>query len=113
MWIFEDNLEIIFLLKRWLWPKVDMNGQHEAEGINIDRGPQPTLNTENPWLNVIIIHSKFISSPFTSLFSTIFQYFLNHSLSYIVTNTGKSATEMNTRSGLSVMSPSMLFEIDR
>ena len=39
----------------------------------MDRGPQLTLNTENPWLNIIITHSKFISSPFTCLFSTIIQ----------------------------------------
>ena len=42
--------------------------------VDIDRGPQKkkkkTLNTENPWLNVIIIHSKFISSSFKCLFST-------------------------------------------
>ena len=44
-----------------------MNTQREAEGINIDRGPQPTLNTKTLRLNVIITHSKFISSPFTSL----------------------------------------------
>ena len=75
----------------------------------MDRGPQPTLNTEKPWLNVFITHSKFISSPFTSLFLTIFQYFLNLSLSYTATNTGKSAIEMNTCSCLSIISPSMLF----
>ena len=40
-------------------------------GINIDRGAQQTLNTENLCLNVIITHSKFISSPFICLFSTI------------------------------------------
>ena len=46
--------------------------------INIDRGPQQTLDTENPWLDVIIIHSKFISSPLTWLFIflQLFQYFL-------------------------------------
>ena len=36
----------------------------EVEGITIDWGLQQTLNTENPWLNVIITHSKFIASPF-------------------------------------------------
>ena len=33
--------------------------------------PQQTLNTENPWLNVIVIHSKFISSPFIFRLSTV------------------------------------------
>ena len=46
------------------------------------------LNTENQWLNIIITHPKFISSPFTSLFLTIFQYFLNLSPSYIAMNIG-------------------------
>ena len=79
-----------------------------ALGFNIDRGPHPKLNTENPWLNVIITHSKFISSPFISLFLTKFQYFLNHSPSYIATDTGYSVIEMNTYSCLSGMS----FEIN-
>ena len=61
----------------------------------IDRGSQRTLNTENLWLIGIITHSTFISSPFTSLFLTIFQYFLNRVPSYIATNTDK-AIEMNT-----------------
>ena len=49
---------------------MDINVLREAEGININRGPQQMLNTEKPWLNVIITHSKFISSLFTSLFVT-------------------------------------------
>ena len=34
---------------------------------------QQTLNTKNLWLNVVITHFKFISSPFICLFSTITQ----------------------------------------
>ena len=40
-----------------LWPEVDINAHCEAEGINIDRGLQQTITTENPWLNGIITHS--------------------------------------------------------
>ena len=35
-----------------------------------DHGPQKTLNAEDPFLNIIITHSKFISSPFICLFPT-------------------------------------------
>ena len=42
--------------------EVDTNARHKAAGINIDQGPQQ--NTVNLWLNVIITHSKHISSPF-------------------------------------------------
>ena len=49
--------------------EVDINARCEAEAININRGLQQTFNTENPWLNVIITHSKFISSSFISLMS--------------------------------------------
>ena len=68
----------------------DAKGMPDA---NINQEPQPTLNTKNLWLNIIITHSKVTSSPFTSLL-TIFQYFLNLRLlpSYIVTN---SAIKMN------------------
>ena len=45
------------------------------EDINIDRGPQQTLTTENPWLNVIITHSLFIFRPFICLFLTIIALF--------------------------------------
>ena len=77
-----------------LRPEVDINAQRKAEGINIDRGPQQTLNTENLWLNDIIIHSKFILSPFISLFSTIIPIF-SPSFSHLYKdNTRKSATEI-------------------
>ena len=32
----------------WLWPLIDINTLGFASGINIDLGPQPTLNTSNP-----------------------------------------------------------------
>ena len=97
----------------WLRPEVDNNARREAEGINIDRGPQPMLNTENLLLNVIITHCKFISSPFTSLFLTVFQYFLNPSPSYIAMNTGKWATEMSMCSCLSSHLACFLKSIDK
>ena len=53
-----------------LWYEIDTNARHNAEDINIDRGPQQTSDTENLWLNVIIKHSKFISLSFVCLFST-------------------------------------------
>ena len=56
----------VFSVKRLLRPEVDIYARRE--GINIDRGPQQTLN---PWLNVIITHSKFISSPLISIVSTV------------------------------------------
>ena len=31
--------------------------RNKAESININQGPQPTLNTKILWLNVIITHS--------------------------------------------------------
>ena len=34
-----------------------IHAQCETEGINIDRGPQQTLNSENPWFNVSITHT--------------------------------------------------------
>ena len=36
-------------------PAVDIR---EVEGIKINRGPQQSLNADNPWLNVIITHSN-------------------------------------------------------
>ena len=60
--------------KRLLWPEVDINARREVDSINTDRGPDQMLNTENPWLNVIT-HSKFISSPFISLFATVIPIF--------------------------------------
>ena len=60
-------------------------------GINVDRGSQQTLNTEDLWLNVIITHSKYISSPFISLFSTVIPIF-SPSFSLLYWDyTGKSA----------------------
>ena len=61
-----------------------------------DRGLQQMLNPENPSLNVsIITHSKFISSPFISLFSTIIPIFSpSFSLLYR-DDTGKSTSEIN------------------
>ena len=37
--------------------------------------PQQTLDTVNPWLNIVITHSKFIFSPFICLFSTVIRVF--------------------------------------
>ena len=54
-----------------LRPEANNNTSHEAEGINIEQGQQRMLNTEHLWLNAIITHSKFTSSPFICLFSTI------------------------------------------
>ena len=59
-----------------------------------DAKRQQTLNTEHPWLNVIITHSKFNSSPFISLFlntyfQQLIQYFLHLSRSY------KETTQVN------------------
>ena len=65
------------------------------EGINIDQGPQQTLSIEKPWLNVIITHSKFISSPFISLFSTIIPIFSPSFLLLYRDDTGKSTFEIN------------------
>ena len=66
-----------------------------ASGMNIERGPQQTSNTENLWLNVIITHSKFISSSFIS-FSTIIPIF-SPSFSLLCRDvTGKSTFEVNT-----------------
>ena len=62
---------------------MDVNTRLEAAGINIDQGPQQTLNTENPWLNVIITQSKFIH--LYAYFQQLFQYFLHLSRSYTET----------------------------
>ena len=61
-------------------PEVDINARCKEEDINIDWGPQPKLN-KNPWLNVIITHSKFIHTLHLFLiqsqayFLTIFRIF--------------------------------------
>ena len=69
----------------------------EADDIDIDRGPQQTLNIENPWLNVIMTHSKFTSSPFISLFSTSIPIFSpSFSLLY-----GDDTKRMQTRQSVS------------
>ena len=66
-----------------------------ASGMNIERGPQQTSNTENLWLNVIITHSKFISSSFIILFSTIIPI-CSPSFSLLCRDvTSKSTFEMN------------------
>ena len=39
-----------------LQPSVDTNALRFALGININIGPQQTLNTSNPWLNFILLH---------------------------------------------------------
>ena len=67
-----------------LRPEVVINALREAEGFNIDRGPQKktkkttTLNAENPWFNVIITY--FISSHDKLIFNNypvnIFSIFL-------------------------------------
>ena len=80
-----------------LRPEVDIKARREAEGINIDRGLQQMLNTENPWLNVIITHSKFISSPFISLFSTIIPIFLPSFLLLYTDDTGKPTFGISIR----------------
>ena len=51
-------------------PEVDINIWREVEGLNIDKGLQQTLITENLWLNVIITHSKFIYTPFIYLYTS-------------------------------------------
>ena len=69
---------------------------HRSEVFNICCSPrsiligeatQQMLNTENLWMNVIIAHSKFISSSFICLFyissSFICQSFLHLSSPYI------------------------------
>ena len=64
------------------------------EVINIDRGSQQKVNTENLCLNVIITHSRFISL-FICLFSTIVPiYSPSFSLLY-KDDTGRSAVEIN------------------
>ena len=57
-----------------------MNARRKAKGINIDLGPQQTLNTKNLWLNVIITHSK-LSIYMLIVNHELFQYFshLSHS----------------------------------
>ena len=93
-----------------LQPEVDIIARREMQGINIDRGPQQTLNTENTWLNVIITHSKFISSPFISLFSTIIPIFSpSFSLLYW-DDTGKSVFEINACRSRQSMSKSWVLK---
>ena len=104
--ILKPSYDIEFeVFKNLLRPEVDINARCEVEGINMNRGPQQTLNTENSGLNVITTHSKFISSPFISLFSTIIPIFSPSVLLLYRDNTGKSAFEIHVntcRSRLSV-----------
>ena len=77
-----------------LWPEVDNNARCKAEDININRGPQQMLNTENLWLNVIFITSfKFNSNPFICLFSTIIPIFSPSYSSLYIDDIGVSAAE--------------------
>ena len=55
------------------------------------------LNTENPWLNVIITHSKLISNPFISLFSTSIPIFPPSFLLLYTDDTGKPTFGISTR----------------
>ena len=77
----------------------DINARREADGINIDRGPQQTLNTENPWFNVIITHSKFISSPVICLFWVILNTCMERPW-FILTNIPKTLVYFNNYSNI-------------
>ena len=119
-------LMLEFRFRSISWKLINARFSHRFSVFNLGCGPwsilmpdmkrraliSPTLITENPWFNVIIIHFKFIYSPFTILFWTIFQYFFNLLSSNIGSNTCKSGIEMNTCSCLSFILPSMLFEIN-
>ena len=50
-----------------------------------DAKPQQMLNTENPWLNVILTLSKFISIHLYAYFQQLFQYSVHLSRAYIKT----------------------------
>ena len=55
-----------------LRPDVDINAQREAKDIILDRGPQQTLNTENPCRNAITALFKLIWVHI--LFSNFYNY---------------------------------------
>ena len=61
--------------------------------INIDQWPQQTFNNENPWLNFIIAHTKFIPRIIVCLFSTNIPIFASATSPLIETTTA----EINTR----------------
>ena len=51
-------------------PMNNIKFNHMVEVFNVCCGPRSILMTEanNPWLNVIITHPKFISNPFIRLY---------------------------------------------
>ena len=83
-----------FSLTVWQCSSIDRRFNHEFEVFNvccgprgprecidIDRGPQQTLNNKNPWLNVIIIHFKLVLVHLDACFQQWFQYCLHLSRS--------------------------------